>query len=74
MSKLTHSGQRYAKVACRKLLKNDFEETLIYQRVMVRSGISDDFFIRFFSKPSEPTELQNQELIENSELFVTRQK
>ena len=33
---------------------------------VVRLGTSDDFPFRFFSKSTEPTELQNQELIENS--------
>ena len=31
---------------------------------MVRLGTSDNFSLRFFSEPSEPTELQNKELIE----------
>ena len=35
---------------------------LTYRRVVVRLGTSDDFSLRFFSKPSEPTELQNQEV------------
>ena len=47
---------------------------LTYRRVVVRSGTRDDFSLRFFSKRSEPTELQNKELIENSHLVVTRQK
>ena len=38
---------------------------LTYRRVVVRLGTSVDFSFRFFSKPSEPTELQSQELIEN---------
>ena len=38
---------------------------------MVRLGTSDDFFLRFFSKPSKPTELENQELIESSQVFLT---
>ena len=37
-------------------------------------GTSEDFSLCFLSKPSKPTELRNQELIDNSELFVTRQK
>ena len=36
-----------------------------YRRVVVRLGTNDGFSLRFFSKPSEPTELRNQELIEN---------
>ena len=40
--------------------------TLNYRRVVVRSETSDDFSLRYFSKPSKPTELHNQELIENS--------
>ena len=39
---------------------------LTYRRVVVRSGTSDDFSLCFFSKPSEPTELQNKVQIENS--------
>ena len=39
---------------------------LTYGRVVVHLGTSDEFSLRFFSKPSEPTELQNQELTENS--------
>ena len=39
---------------------------LTYRRVVVRLGTIDDFSLRFFSKPGEPTELQNQKLIENS--------
>ena len=46
---------------------------LTYRRVVVRLRISDGFVLRFFSKPGKPTELQNQELKENSYLFVTRQ-
>ena len=41
-------------------------EYLTYQRVVVRLGTGDDFSLRFFSKPRDRTELQNQELIENS--------
>ena len=39
---------------------------LTYRRVVVRLGTSHDFSLRSFSKPNEPTELQNQELIKNS--------
>ena len=39
--------------------------SLTYRRVVVRSGTSDDFSLRFFSKPSEPTKIKNQELIDN---------
>ena len=35
---------------------------LTFRRIVVRLGTSVDFSLRFFSKPSEPTELQNQEL------------
>ena len=42
------------------------KEDLTYRREVVRLETSDDFFLRFFSKPSEPTKLQKQELIENS--------
>ena len=38
---------------------------LTYRRVVVGLWISDDFPFAFSSKPSDPTELQNQELIEN---------
>ena len=48
--------------------------SLTYRRVVVPLRTSEDFSLRFFSKPSESTELQNQELIENSLLIVTRQK
>ena len=41
---------------------------------MARLGTNDDFSLRFFSKSSEPTELQKQELVEISRLFVTKQK
>ena len=37
---------------------------LTYRRVVVRLGTSDDFSLRFYSKPSEPTELKKQETIE----------
>ena len=47
---------------------------LTYRRVVVRLRTSDDFSLRFFRKPSEPTELQNQEPIESPQLFVTRQE
>ena len=39
---------------------------LTYRRVVIRFVTSDDLSLCFFSKPSEPTELQNKELIENS--------
>ena len=39
---------------------------LTHRRVVVRLWTSDVFSLRFFSKPSEPIELQNRELIENS--------
>ena len=50
-----------------KQLKQQAEvwSMLTYRRVVVRLGTSDDF-PSVFSKPSEPTELQNQKLIENS--------
>ena len=41
---------------------------LSYRRVVVLLGTSDDFSLHFFLKPSESTELRNQELIANSSL------
>ena len=42
-------------------------EFLTYRRVVVHFRTSDDFSLHFFSKPSEPTELQKQKVIENSQ-------
>ena len=54
--------------------KSAFQNRLLtFRRVVVPLGTSDEFSLRFFSKPSVPNELQNQELIENFQLFVTRQ-
>ena len=46
--------------------KENLKDNLTYRRVVVRFGTSDDLTLRFFSNPGEPTELQNQELIEIS--------
>ena len=42
------------------ILKNrlNWSIRLTYRRVVVRLGTSDNFSLRFFSKPSEPTKLQ----------------
>ena len=47
-------------------LPGDYTKVKINLSAVVSLGTSDDFSLRFFSKPGESTELQNQELIENS--------